>query len=280
MRYTGPMKRPQTRTGYSQRIDRVVRHIHANLDADLDLQRLADIACLSAYHFHRIYHAVTGETLSATLSRLRLHRAAVTLSQTDQPLGAIARAAGYGSVSAFSRAFREAYGKAPSRFRADAHSPGATTMPDIVITTRPEMQLLVTEHRGAPHRIGEAFDRLVAWGAPRGLLGPGRVGVSIYLTDMGLPEPEHRALAGFSVTEEMTPDDPLIVPHLLPGGRHAVALHKGPYAKIGETWRAVYAWLAASDEQPANRPAFEVNLNNPRLTPPEELLTEVCVPLA
>ena len=153
-------------------------------------------------------------------------------------------------------------------------------MAEISIQGRPAYHLLVTEHRGAANRIGEAFDRLVAWGAPRGLLGPGRLGVSIYLTDMSLPEASQRSLAGFTVDGDILSDDPRITPYDLPAGRHAVALHKGPYAQIGKTWRALYSWLAASENQPADRPAFEVSLNNPRFTSPEDLLTEVCVPLA
>lgn len=107
----------------------------------------------------------------------------------------------------------------------------------------------------------------------------GTVGVAIYLTDMGLPEGEQRSLAGFSVPDGAPSEPPAIRSHLLPGGRHAVALHEASYATIGDAWRAVYAWIAREDEQPANLPAFEVNLNNPRTTPAERLLTEVCVPL-
>lgn len=273
------MKRLATRNAYTQRIDRVMRTIHANLDADLDLQGLADVACLSPYHFHRIYHAVTGETVSATLSRLRLHRAAVALARTKRPFGVIAREAGFGSAAAFSRAFRDAYGKAPSHFRAVVRSQGRTVMPEIAIRMLPDMHLIVTEHRGLPSRIGEAFDRLVAWCAPQGLLNTTRLGVAIYLTDMRLPEADLRALAGFAVESTVLPPDPLFFAHILPGGRHAVALHKGPYARLGETWNALYAWIAGNGEQLAHRPPFEVNLNNPRDTAPEDLLTEVCVPL-
>jgi AraC family transcriptional regulator len=274
------MKRPVTQQLNSQRIDRVMRYIHENLQADLDFQHLAEIACLSPFHFHRLYHAVTGETVVATLARLRLHGAAVALSKTDRPLAAIARGAGYGSIPAFSRAFSTSHGEAPGRFRAAAHRQGDNQLAEITIQDRPAYRLLVTEHRGGAHRIGEAFDRLVAWGAPRGLLGPGRVGVSIYLTDMSLPEASQRSLAGFTVDCDILSDDPRIIPYSLPAGRHAVTLHKGPYAQIGKTWRALYAWLATSENQPADRPAFEVNLNNPRSTPVTDLLTEVCVPLA
>ena len=257
-----------------------MRYIHENLHADLDFQHLAEVACLSPFHFHRLYRAVAGETVAATLARLRLHGAAVALTKTDRPLATIARGAGYGSISAFSRAFSQANGEAPTRFRAKARSIGDHPMTEIAIKDRPACRLLVTEHHGAPHRIGEAFDRLVAWGAPRGLLGPGRVGVSLYLTSMNLPEADQRSLAGFTIEGDVASDDPRIMPYDLPGGRHAVARHKGPYAQIGQTWRALSTWLSANGHQPASRPAFEASLNNPRFTPPEELLTEVCIPLA
>jgi AraC family transcriptional regulator len=274
------MKRPLALKANSQRLDRVMRYIHENLQADLDLLQLADVACLSPFHFHRLYHTVTGETVAATLARLRLHGAAIALTKTDRPLAAIARGAHYGSISAFSRAFSASHGETPTRFRAKARASGVHSMTKITIQHRPALRLLVTEHLGAAHRIGEAFDRLVAWGAPRGLLGPGRVGVAVYLTDMSLPEAEQRALAGFTIEGDVASGDPRIMPYDIAAGRHVVALHKGPYAQIGKTWRAVYAWVAANEREPANRPAFEVNLNNPRYTPPEELLTEVCVPLA
>ncbi|MFT3964889.1 MAG: AraC family transcriptional regulator [Sphingobium sp.] len=273
------MKRPRTRHAHGRRIDRVLRHIHAHLDRELDLRRLADIACLSPFHFHRIYHEVTGETASATLARLRLHRAAVALSRTDQPLAAIARAAGYGSVPAFSRAFHHAHGRPPNRFRTETRNREGHIMTDIAIQDRPALRLLVTGHDGPAHRIGEAFDKLVAWAAPRGLLGPGRLGVSLHLTGMDVPEGEQRSLAGFTIGDLPPLDDPAIWAYDLPGGRHAVILHKGPYARIGESWRTLRQWFAASGESRAARPAFEVNLNNPRLTPPDALLTEICLPL-
>ncbi|OWK24560.1 hypothetical protein AJ87_20285 [Rhizobium yanglingense] len=40
------------------------------------MERLAEIACMSSYHWHKIYRAIYGETLAATVKRLRLHRAA------------------------------------------------------------------------------------------------------------------------------------------------------------------------------------------------------------
>ncbi|HLJ63418.1 MAG TPA: helix-turn-helix transcriptional regulator [Stellaceae bacterium] len=73
----------------------------------------------STYHWHRIYHAVRGETIAATVKRLRLQRAAVDLAQTAKTVEAIAPRAGYGSVQAFTRAFSEAYGLPPAKYREE-----------------------------------------------------------------------------------------------------------------------------------------------------------------
>lgn len=56
---------------YGERMDRVTAYVFDHLDDALDLNRLAEVACLSPYHWHRIYHAMRGETIAATVRRLR-----------------------------------------------------------------------------------------------------------------------------------------------------------------------------------------------------------------
>ena len=92
-----------TEAAYLDRLQRVKAYIYAHLDEEIDLNRLAEVACLSPYHWHRVYAAVEGETIHATVKRLRLHRAAGQLAQTAQPLEEIARRAGYSSGAAFSK---------------------------------------------------------------------------------------------------------------------------------------------------------------------------------
>jgi AraC family transcriptional regulator len=73
---------------------------------------------MSPFHFHRIYHAMQGETAADTVRRLRLHRAAVELITGEWPVARIARRAGYGTQQAFTRAFKGAYGVPPAHYRA------------------------------------------------------------------------------------------------------------------------------------------------------------------
>src|SRR5262245_31013102 len=61
---------------YERRMRRVIEHVYDHLDQPLDLNALAEVAHLSPHHWHRVYHAMCGETLAQTVKRLRLHRAA------------------------------------------------------------------------------------------------------------------------------------------------------------------------------------------------------------
>jgi AraC family transcriptional regulator len=57
--------------------------------------------------------------------------------------------------------------------------------------------------------------------------------------------------------------------------------HRGPYAELNKAYRWLYReWLPTSGEQCADRPIFEEYLNNPRALPPEQWLTDICLPLA
>ena len=110
------------RRRYEARLLRVIAHIHDNLDGDLSLDRLADIACMSRFHWHRIFHAVTGETISATIRRVRLNRAAEWMLQNAAPVSEVALRFGFSSRQSFVRAFTETFAVSPARFRAARHA--------------------------------------------------------------------------------------------------------------------------------------------------------------
>ena len=80
------MHRPADWIHYEERLNRVTSYIYGHLDDELDLIKIAEIAYLSPYHFHRIYRAAKGETIFATVQRLRLYRAASALALTSLPI--------------------------------------------------------------------------------------------------------------------------------------------------------------------------------------------------
>lgn len=286
--------KPLTNLDYSRRVERVIRHIGEHLDADLDLNALAEIACLSPYHFHRIYAGILGETVGETVRRLRLHHAAGALVEGEAVIAQVAARAGYGSVAAFGRAFQAAYGVAPAAYRKRGflvaeypalHPTAMTTgsepeMFSVTVRDTVPVRLAALRHHGHYLDIGPVFGRLYAWGAGRNLMGPKTRALGIYYSDThAVPPAQWQSDACISVGPEVKGDEIVRLIDLA-GGRHAVLLHKGPYAELHKAYNWLFGtWLPASGEEPADRPCFEEYLNNPQGVPPEEWLTEINLPL-
>ena len=77
-----------TYNDYIQRINKVVAYINDHLDAPLDLKtqkKIAEVAALSEFHFHRVFKALKGETIGAHITRLRLEATARLLRYTPLP---------------------------------------------------------------------------------------------------------------------------------------------------------------------------------------------------
>ena len=100
------------------RIKLVLIYILHNFKDNLQLDQLAGIACMSPYHFHRLFKNYTGESVYAYIKKLRLEYAALCLLKSGEPASNIALSSGYSNLSAFSKAFRQHYGVSPQDFRA------------------------------------------------------------------------------------------------------------------------------------------------------------------
>lgn len=287
-------ERATTRSDYAIRLERVFRWLADHMDGTLDLNQLADVACMSPYHFHRIYHAMQGETAAETVRRLRLHRAAVELITGELPVPRIARRAGYGSQEAFTRAFKAAYGVPPARYRASfvplPSTGGMTGGKDAAMDTTVSYQATIREtptvtvaalaHRGDYQTIPATFVRLATMAGALGVLGPGMRSFGIYYDDVSAtPVEALRSEACLSVPDNWVPSGDLERREIR-GGRYAVVLHVGPYAELARAYTWLYGtWLAQSGEEAADAPCVEEYLNDARTVPASELRTEIWLPL-
>jgi len=285
------MPKATTIADYAERTTRVVEYIADHLDEPIDLERLAGVACFSPFHFHRIYQGMMRETVAATVRRLRLHRASVDLLERDRPIAAIAKRAGYGSVAAFTRAFRAAFGAPPAAFRGQRPWQGLVPseegfMYQATIRVITPVRVVAIPHRGDYQQIGTTFERLAAWAAGRNLARPTSRSFGIYYDDPGTVAVE--ALRADACLElppdvnaaDVAPDDRARVLEI-PGGPHAVVLHVGPYADLMQAYHWLFSiWLPGSGKDAADRPCFEEYLNDPRAHPPTEWRTEISLPLA
>jgi len=270
---------PRTLEDYGQRLDRVLAYLAEHLDAEVDLERLSQVACFSPFHFHRIYRAVQGETVVETVRRMRLHRAACELLDDARPIERVAARAGYGSQAAFTRAFRSAYGAPPAAYRTSALSggPGPYAVEE---RTVPALRVAALRHQGDFIGIGPAFDRLHAFAVSRGLVGPSTRYFGIFYDDPdGTPVEALRSDACLTVPGEFAPEADVRV-ETIAGGTYGVLEHVGPYAELHRAYEWLYReWLLGGGRLPGEGPCVEEYLNDPRTTPARELKTEVSLPI-
>ena len=282
------MKETRIRTDYQDRFSRVIAYIYDHLDEELDLFRLADVACLSPYHWHRIYHALYGETLADTVKRLRLHRAAGYLAHTSMAIRDVAKRSGFRNLQSFTRIFSSVYGMPPAQYRKHGshtqfqsrNHERTLTMYEVAIKTVPRMRVATIAHVGSYMQIGKAFDTLYGCLAGQGRLNPAMRLVAIYYDDpSSVPEENLRSRAGVVVGDEFGIESPLESAEIS-DGRYAVLRHKGPYANMKGAYDWLYGqWLVQSGHEAADKPAFEEYLNTPMDTAPTELLTDIYLPL-
>lgn len=100
-----------------RRIRQAIEYIETHLDEEISLDALARQACLSKYHFHRLFRRATGEPVQQYIRKRRMERAAAALAAAGRPILEIALDCRYTSQEAFSRAFQRFYTLTPGRFR-------------------------------------------------------------------------------------------------------------------------------------------------------------------
>ena len=131
---------------------------------------LASRVFLSRFHFDRVVVATAGETPSRLRRRVLLERAAYRLLTSERGVLEVAHEAGYSSNEAFTRAFRRAYGVAPSVWRAQPgriqltapngvhfHPPGGLRLPARDEVTSMDLLAKLLEHH--VWLVGEIVDR-------------------------------------------------------------------------------------------------------------------------
>jgi AraC-like DNA-binding protein/uncharacterized damage-inducible protein DinB len=97
--------------------NRVCAIVSNSLDTEAKTQDLARQAHQSRTQFHRLFRTVVEETPGAMRRRLLLERAAYQLAHTGMSVTDVALNANYGSLEAFTRAFRKAFRTSPSLYR-------------------------------------------------------------------------------------------------------------------------------------------------------------------
>jgi AraC family transcriptional regulator len=280
--------RSDTQDSYHRRIARVIETILADPGAAHSVDSLAATANFSPFHFHRIYRALTGESIAATVRRVRMARAAHRLATTGETVTNVAFDAGYDSPQAFARAFRDFTGVSPSQFQsrqkdlaeatADHRVAGGEELPKVDLRELGPIDVLCLRHHGPVATIGQTFRRLERLVRDHGL-DPGptdRLGIA-----WGDPEED----GGFTYLAGIQTDGPPplcapLEPLRLAGGWYGMHRLVGPYALIAPTFRSLFGrWLPQSGFDADNRPTLEIYRQRQADAAPSQSICDLLIPL-
>jgi AraC family transcriptional regulator len=237
-----------SRAEYLARIHRAQDYIEQNLNEPLSLDDVAAAARFSPYHFHRVFSAVTGETLYQFILRLRLEKAAGKLVQNpDQSITEIALDAGFSSSATFARAFRAYYGRSASDFRTCGVLPG----PGMIQQESKNRKTLSKGSKAEHDGFEDTEDVQITGPLTRSIIMP---------------------VAAKSVVVEVT--DAMLV---------AYVRHIGPYAGDGALFGRLFgklmAWAGPRGFLGPNTKMLTIYHDNPDITEATKLRISCCIPV-
>jgi AraC-like DNA-binding protein len=98
-------------------MERVMAHIEDNIGENLNLGTLASIACVSKFHFVRMFRRSTGHSPMAFVLRRRIELAQLALEGREMTLASVAAELGFYDQSHFTRCFRRHTGFTPGKYQ-------------------------------------------------------------------------------------------------------------------------------------------------------------------
>ena len=189
------------RDDYFARVCNAVEYADEHLGEDLRLEVLAEVACFSPRHFHRVFTSLLGETPDDCVRRLRLQKAAGLVLRRDAPtMTEIAQDCGFSTSALFSRNFARHYGASPTEWRDGIKRQAKVKHRQVPVASGKDplssFRYLLGENdeevaevdtlkiepltvycvpylQGYNEGVGDAFSRLARWARPRGFLTKG-----------------------------------------------------------------------------------------------------------
>ena len=248
--------------------------IEAHLTEEIGFSDVARAVAFSPFHFHRLFHAATGESITCYIRKRRLCEAAEQLIKTGRRILDIAVNYRFESQASFTKAFRRMYGVAPGAYRkrgvhvsmtdgqmqqAAPVAHGIRRDPQILELAERLMVGLEyigkNEHGEIPalwaafNRRGGEVQNRVAAGQAIGLCG---------MVENPKVEGEFSYVAGYFVSR--ADDLPAgMVARKVPAGLYAVFTHEGDPEALGKSYEYIWGtWMPQAAYQPAGHHDYEL----------------------
>lgn len=270
---------------------RVLAYIDQHLEQPITVNILAEVACFSPFHFHRLFSAWMGEAIGDYLRRRRVEVAAMRLAaQPRTRVLNVALSVGFGSAEAFARAFKSRFGCSPTAWREKQYSQRRVNSNSGQVNSKEgqalqvpvckygvsrssnqeiAMKVMLIDRRPATVAYfrhlgpyGEAIARFwqgtyAPW-AVMNKLGADHARYGIAYDDPSITAPEQ---CRYDACAEVAADFVATGGALkttIPGGKYAVLNFKGTVEQVEKLWvELLRDWLPSSGLQLDSRPCFE-----------------------
>jgi len=283
----------QTELTYKKKINDILVYIQNHLDTTLTLDVLSSHAHISKFHFHRIFNAVTGESVLQHIKRVRLENAAFRLHYTTDSITDIAFDSGYNTVSSFSKSFMQQFSTSPREYRKT----------NTALTKNIPIDENVTKPISYPtidHEIKDVAEHTVIFVRKTGEYTQAAKSawedLSEFIQNKAIAcanskrigitydSPKITATANIRYDACVTYDPNTIKiekggyvgTQRIEGGKFAVFTHKGDYQHLWNTYSYIYSnWLFNTKYKLANYPSYSIYQQQPNA----EQVIEIYVPI-
>lgn len=287
-----------------------IQFIEDNLDKKLVLNDVAKYSNFSPFHFHRLFLAITKETVNEFIIRKRLEKSAAFLMHKKQlSITEISEYVGYTNLSSFSRSFKKFYGMSPADFKKESPEKYSkickteskngeieVTFEQYVCninnilnwlqmnatTTVKEFstfELAYLNHQGKKNDISITYNQLIKWATPKGLMNEGTKMMTIYHDSPKISDPSNlRMSACLLLNKPLQEKEGINTKTFIPG-KCIISRFEIKPNEFQQAWEANFVWMSENGFRKANKDPFEIYYNNAADHPEGKFIVDFCIPV-
>ncbi len=276
-------------TNYRKQINKALTYIEKNLDKQLQITEIAEIAGLSKFHFHRIIKAYLGESLIQYVIRLKMESAAKQLLFSNKKINEIAYQLDYNPES-FSKTFYKYFGIYPLAYKnkekplishpKPTQAKQFTLNPENVLFDTKTVLFVRSKGRYDECNTETVWNDLEQFAEGKNLINPNSEFLGIIWDDTEITSEEQlRYDACITINTPTKPQGRFGVKQIQPF-KAVKFTFKGAYSELDNFYQQIFSiWFPRAGISLSEKPIIERYLNSPEEVSKENLLTEILIPI-
>ena len=294
---------------YKNRINRAFEFIDKNLESDLSLNAVSEIAFFSPFHFHRVFKFITKETLNEYVTRRKIEKSASDLLHKNITTTEIAHKYGFSDNSSYSRTFKKYFGISPTGFIKDnpnrhskirqLKSKNGQEYPayekyiciinnlknwtemnaKIEIKETSELIVAGVTHVGISG-IEQAFEKLTKWAIPKGLLKNSEAKMGrIFYDSFKVTAPDKVRMSIFLTTSEPFETEGEVSKLTIDKSKCIVGRFEISPNEFEKSWTSLFIWMNENGYKKSPENPFEIYHNDYRQHPQNKFIVDLNIPI-